>query len=94
MEKQSYKILCYYLKKLEIFFNKTTLKQLITSHPDGDSLYAMVDVLNEIGIKNISLKSDIKGLLYWRTILTVFSGLTCIFRRSSVYDMFLSEVIC
>jgi uncharacterized membrane protein len=62
MEKQSYNILCHYLKKSEIFFNKTTLKQLITSHPDGDSFYAMVDTLNEINIKNIALKSDIKGL--------------------------------
>lgn len=62
MGKQSYNILCCYLKNLEIFFNKSTLKQLITSHPDGDSLYAMVDTLNEISIKKIALKSDIEGL--------------------------------
>lgn len=62
MAKQSYDILCYYLEKSDIFFNKTTLKQLINSHPDGDSLYAMVDTLNEMNIKNIALKSDIEGL--------------------------------
>lgn len=56
MEKQSYNTLCYYLKKSDIFFNRTTLKQLITSHADADFLYAMIDALNEINIKSIALK--------------------------------------
>lgn len=62
MKKQSYDILCYYLRESNIYFDKTTLKQLMTSHPDGNSLYAMVDTLNEMNIKNVALKSDLKGL--------------------------------
>ncbi len=62
MEKQPYNILCYYLRKSKIFFDKRRLKQLLTSHPDGDSLYAIVDTLNEMNIKNIALKSDLKEL--------------------------------
>lgn len=36
------------------------LKQLIISRPDGDSLYAMVDTLNEININKYCLKIKTK----------------------------------
>ncbi len=63
MNKQLYIILYHYLKKTNIIFDKTRLKQLITSHPDHDSLYAMTDTLNELNIENIALQVDMKGLL-------------------------------
>jgi len=62
MNKQLYKILSYYLGKAGIFFEKSKLKQLITSHPHHNSLYAMVDTLDELNIENVALRVDIKGL--------------------------------
>jgi len=63
MNKQLFAVLSYYLKITGISFDKTKLKQLITSHPDRDSLYAMTDVLDELSIDNIALRTDMKGLL-------------------------------
>ncbi len=63
MKTQLYTILCYYLKKTGVFFNKSRLKQLITSHPYHNSLYAMVDVLEELNLENVALRLDMKGLL-------------------------------
>lgn len=63
MNKQLYTLLCYYLKISNIFFNKRKLKQLITSHPDSESLYAMADTLDELNIENMALKTDMNGLL-------------------------------
>ena len=63
MNKQLFAILCYFLKKTGVFFNKSKLKQLITSHPDHNSLYAMLDTLEELNIENVALRVDMKGLL-------------------------------
>jgi len=55
-------ILSYFLKKADISFNKTKLKQLISSHPDRNSLYAMTDTLDELDIENVALSADMRGL--------------------------------
>jgi len=62
MNKQLYTILFHYLKKAGVFFSKSRLKQLIISHPDRDSLYAMVDTLDELNLENVALRVDMKGL--------------------------------
>jgi uncharacterized membrane protein len=61
--KQLYNILCYYLKNTGAFFNKLKLRQLITSHPDRNSLYAMTDTLDALHIDNVALRTDLKGLM-------------------------------
>ena len=50
MHKQLYTILCCYFKKIEIYFNKSRLKLLLASHPENNSLYAMVDALDELNV--------------------------------------------
>ncbi|GHS92853.1 hypothetical protein FACS1894203_5440 [Bacteroidia bacterium] len=62
--KQSHAILNYYLKETGIPFSKTKLKQLLSSHPDQNSLYAMVDTLDELNIENIVLFH-----LFWPVLL-------------------------
>jgi hypothetical protein len=63
MNKDLYVILCYYLKKTGTSFDKNRLKQLLYSHPEHNSLYAMVDVLDELRLENIALRTDMHGLL-------------------------------
>ena len=62
MYKEPYIILCYYLKKAGVFINKSRLNQLLASHPDNNSFYAMVDVLDELNIENIALRLDMDSL--------------------------------
>ena len=62
MNKQIYTILSYYLKKSGVFFSKSKLKQLLTSHPDRNSLFAMVDALEELNLENVVLRVDMDGL--------------------------------
>ena len=62
MYKQLYSLLCYFLGELEIQFNKAHLKQKLASHPDNNSLYVMVDTLEEMHIENITLRLNIDNL--------------------------------
>jgi len=60
--KQLYTILCYYLKQSGVSFSKSRLKQLLYSHPEPDSLYAIVDSLDESGVENIVLRVNMDEL--------------------------------
>ena len=62
MSKQLYSILSYYLKKTGISFSKTNLKQMLFSNPEQDTLYAMVDVLDELNTDNIAIRLDMSEL--------------------------------
>lgn len=62
MNNQSYSILSQYLKETGVPFSKPRLKQLLSSHPDSNSLYAIVDVLDELSIENIALRLGIDDL--------------------------------
>ena len=62
MYKQIFTILLYYLKKADISFSKTRLKQLFYSHPENESLYAIADVLQEMDIENVALRLDFESL--------------------------------
>ena len=48
--KRIYAILFYYLKMTGISFSNFKLKQLLSSHPEHESMYAMADVLDELNI--------------------------------------------
>ena len=63
MKKQLYTLLCYYLGELEIQFNKAHLKQKLSSHPDNNSLYIIVDTLEEMHIENIMLRLNMDNLM-------------------------------
>jgi len=62
MHKQLFTILICYLKKTEVIYNKSRLKLLLASHPENNSLYAMVDALDELNIENIVLRLSIDNL--------------------------------
>ena len=62
MYKQLYTILSYYLRELEIQFNKAHLKQKLASHPDNKSLYAIVDTLEDMNIENVTLRLNLNYL--------------------------------
>ncbi|MDE1192559.1 MAG: cysteine peptidase family C39 domain-containing protein [Arachidicoccus sp.] len=49
-------------QKLEILVTKTTIQKQLEEHPDYTSLLSVSDVLKNIGIENIALKSDINSL--------------------------------
>ena len=60
---QLFNILCYYLKEAGITFNKRKLKQLLFTHPEQNSLYSMVDALDELNIENIALRLNMDNLI-------------------------------
>jgi len=63
MYKQLYTIFCYYFKDIGIVFDKTKLKHLLASHPDNNSIYAMIDAMDELHIENTVLRLNMESLM-------------------------------
>ena len=60
--KQVYAILCYYLKQTGISFSKFKLKQMLSTHPEHESMYAMADVLDELTVEYRALRVKMEEL--------------------------------
>jgi uncharacterized membrane protein len=62
MNRQIYHILYHYLNALDIRADKQRLKRLLYSHPEQNSLYAIVDTLDELNIEHVVLETETDDL--------------------------------
>jgi len=59
MNSKLFNFLSTYLKQTGISVSKSRLNQLLTSHPESNSMYTIVDVLDALNIDNVTLSLDL-----------------------------------